>query len=244
MGEDHAASLTKFSLLQRRADITRAGFVQHWRTVHVDVLVNMAGHKTYNQSYVQNEFQTLPGIDDQRFDGAAQMVPRSPEVVQRGFQDDPLYKSHVRPDEQLFLNVAGCTVLYCETTTVGSAVPADASAKALVLVRCRPGENRSSFLEAWKHHAQQLVASSTVNGVLGMRQHWVVPGAARCMLDGSTWAEAPDVVDEMFFGSLDALAFFCRSDAFTEGFAKFHALAPGQGSHLFAARAHLVYDGK
>jgi len=238
-----AVTLTKFSLLRRRGGCTHEAFVRHWRTVHVDVLVNQAGHKRYNRSYVQNEFLTLPGFDDQRFDGAAQMVPQSPDVVQRGFQDDPLYQRYVRPDEQQFLDVAGCNVLYCESAAVDHVERAEAPVKALVLVRGLPGTSRSAFVEAWTRRAQALVAASDANGVLGMRQHWVMPGAARCMLDGSAWAEAPDAVDEMFFGSLDALARLCSSDAFTQGFGGALALAPGQGSHLFPAHAHLVYEG-
>lgn len=242
IGEARAASMTKFSLLKRRAGIDRSSFVEHWRNVHVDVLVNKAGHKAYNQFYVQNECLTLPGFDDERFDGLAQMVPRSPEVVLRGFQDDPLYKRYVRPDEELFLDVSGCEVLYCETHVIGEMVADGGLAKALVLVRREPSEERKIFSENWGRRARELAASGKSNGVLGMRQHWVLPGGARRMLDGSTWAEAPDVVDEFFFDSLDALANFCFDEAFARSFERFHASAIGQGSHLFAARSHLVYD--
>lgn len=234
--------MTKFSLLKRRVGIDRLSFVEHWRNVHVDVLVNKAGHKAYNQFYVQNECLKLPGFDDERFDGLAQMIPRSAEVVVRGFQEDPLYKRYVRPDEERFLDVSGCEVLYCETQGADKALAEDGMAKAFVLVRRQPAEDRKSFSERWKLQAQESAASGKSSGVLGIRQHWVLPGGARRMLDGEAWTDAPDVVDEFFFESVDDLANFCRAEAFAERLERSSASALGQGSHLFAARSHLVYD--
>ncbi|MDO9165691.1 MAG: EthD domain-containing protein [Rhodoferax sp.] len=238
-----ASPLTKFSLLKRRAGTTRAAFVGHWRTVHVDVLVNKARHKAYNKRYVQNEFLDLAGFEDQRFDGAAQMIPQSAQLVRQGFQNDPLYAKYVRPDEQLFLDVAGCVVLYCETSEVGSVGGCESPLKAMALVGRAPGTDPVEFNVAWKRRAQVLLDGARHSGMRAFRQHWVMQGAATRMLDGEVLQDAPTVVEEMFFDDVDVMSALCTSEAFIKGFDQCHALAPSHGSYLFAAREHLVYEG-
>lgn len=244
LGQDGlTAPLTKFSFLKRRLGSTRAAFVRHWRSVHVDVLVNKARHKAYNKCYVQNEFLDLPGFEDQRFDGAAQMTPQSAQVVRQGFQNDPLYAQYVRPDEQLFLDVARCVVLYCESSEIGS-VSGDESPLKVISTVCRaPGADSVEFNLAWKRRAQVLLDGATQSGVRAIQQHWVMPGAATSMLDGEVLLDAPAVVEEIFFDDVDAMLTLCASDAYIQGFNQSHALALGHGSHQFAAREHLVYEG-
>lgn len=233
-------SLTKFSLLKRRIGTSRADFLRHWRTTHVDVLVNRARHKAYNRRYVQVEFLALPGLGDEAFDGTAQMVPQSPAIVQQGFQHDPLYAQHVRPDEELFLDVPGCAVVYCESDDLGAVDATGAALKALLLVQRESGTSPDCLRAGWRDRAHALLADAS-HGLRGIRQHRVLPGAATGMQGGAVLQDAPDLVEELFFDDLAALQAFCTSEAFAASFRQHGARALGQGSHVFAAQEHLIY---
>jgi hypothetical protein len=237
---ERALLLTKFSLLKRRTDLTRDAFAHHWATVHVDVLVNKARHKHYNKRYVQNRFLLVDGFDDESIDGAAQMIPQSAEVLRYGFQEDPLYRQFVRPDELLFLDVPFCQVLYCERHSIQTVVLGHAGLKAFVLVRRQAATSRIDFLKTWQERAQALVTSES--SLCGVVHHHVVQDAARGMADGVTCPQPFDLVEELFFHDLSSLRRVAASTDFGEGFAKYGALVPGQGSIILAAQEHLVYD--
>ena len=55
------------------------------------------------------------------------MIPQSVQVLQHGFQEDPLYQQLVRPDELLFLDVPSCQVLYCERRPIQAVAPGQAA---------------------------------------------------------------------------------------------------------------------
>lgn len=237
---ERALHLTKFSLLKRRTGLTRDAFVQHWATVHVHVLVHQARHKHYNRRYVQNRFLEIDGFNDASFDGAAQMIPPSLEVLRHGFQEDPLYQQWVRPDELLFLDVPSCQVLYCERHPIQTVAPGQAGLKAFILVRRQAETSRIDFLKTWRERAQALVASES--SLCGVVHHHVIQEAARGMADGVTCSQPFDLVEELFFHDLSTLRRVTASAAFGEGFARHGALPPGQGSLIFAAQEHLIYD--
>lgn len=237
---ESALLLTKFSLLKRRTGLTRDAFAHHWATVHVDVLVNQARHKHYNRRYVQNRFLDIDGFDDESFDGAAQMIPQSAEVLRHGFQEDPLYRQFVRPDELLFLDVQSCQVLYCEHHSIQTVVSGHAGLKAFVLVRRQAATSQIDFLKAWQERTQALVASES--SLCGVVHHHVIQDAARGMADGVACLQPFDLVEELFFHDLSSLRRVAASAAFGEDFATHSALPPGQGSIIFAAQERLVYD--
>jgi hypothetical protein len=235
-----ALQLTKFSLLKRRVGLTREAFVQHWTTVHANVLVNQAGHKHYNQRYVQNRFLDVEGFNDASFDGAAQMIPQSVQVLQHGFQEDPLYQQLVRPDELLFLDVPSCQVLYCERRPIQAVAPGQAGLKAFILVRRQAETSRTDFLKTWLERAQTLVLREP--SLCGVVQHHVMQDAARGMADGVPCRQPFDLVEELFFHDLNTLRRVTASVTFGEDFASHGARPTGQGSLVFAAQEHLVYD--
>lgn len=175
--------LTKFSVLRRRADLDPAQFARHWRTTHVHVLVDQAGHKAYNRRYVQNHFLHDAGISglSRDFDGAAQMLPPGDGVLARGFQDDPLYARFVRPDELLFLDVPACRVVYCDSLVL-RADPQAAGVKLLEFTRRAPGQSHAHFMQAWAGpQAQALLA---LPGLRGLALHEVRQEALRGMAAG------------------------------------------------------------
>jgi len=232
--------LTKFSLLKRRIGLTRDAFFHHWATVHIDVLVNQARHKHYNRRYVQNRFLDVNGFNDESFDGAAQMIPQSAEVLRHGFQEDLLYQRFVRPDELLFLDVPSCQILYCERHPIQTVAPGHAGLKAFVFVRRLPTTSRIDFLKKWQERTQALLASES--SLCGVVHHHVLQDAARGMADGITCVEPFDLVEELFFHDLKTLRLAIEKATFGEGFSEAFALPHGQGSITFAAQEYLVYD--
>ncbi|MCW5656008.1 EthD domain-containing protein [Hydrogenophaga sp.] len=204
-------NLTKFSLLRRRADLAPAAFAAHWRSTHVRVLTELGGHAEYNRRYVQNRVLREEGVESAAFDGVAQMLPRSEEVLQRGLQEDPRYLRHVRPDESLFLDVERCVVLYCRTEVLQ---PHDAAApwKWLALLMRDEARPPEAFALAWREACETLrsVAGAPEgpwSTLRGLSVHEVLPGAARGMAAGERGgaALAYGAVLEMRFASVQAL---------------------------------------
>lgn len=234
--------LTKFSLLKRRSDISHAQFLSHWHTVHVDVLVSKGRHKHYNRSYIQNDFQGLDPADEWLFDGAAQMVPRSSQFVNNGFQQDPLYAQFVRPDELLFLSPEKCVVLYCESQEIGNTLVSRGHRKLLCLVSRAAPANKEEWREGWQARARSLLTE--LQGPQGIRQHWVLPGSATNMGNGVDQVKTIDMVEELFFDREDQLVLFLRNERFLKSFQSHGVLPLGAGSHAFMAHEHLVYEGQ
>ena len=234
--------LTKFSLLKRRHDISHEQFLMHWHTVHVDVLVSRGRHRHYNLSYIQNDFQGQCPDDDLLFDGAAQMVPRSSQFVSNGFQQDPLYAQYVRPDEELFLTPGRCVVLYCQSSEFGQMPVSKDQRKILCLVRRSPGTHADEFSANWDVRARDLLSGPADRGLLGIRQHSVLPGSATNMGDGLAQGQPIELVEEFFFKSDDTLYAFLRSNLFMKSFHDHGAMNLNEGSHVFVAQERLVYE--
>lgn len=234
--------LTKFSLLRRRSGIDHAKFLAHWHTVHVDVLINRGRHKHYNFSYIQNDFQSQSTQDDLVFDGAAQMLPRSNQFVHNGFQQDPLYAQFVRPDEQLFLSPERCVVLYCQSTALGNIHSAVNCRKIFCLVRRSASAHTDAFDQGWQARAQHLLVSHAAQGLSGIRQHRVLPGAATNMGHGLAQEQPIDWVEELFFKHDQSLNSFLSSSCLQDSFGMNGAMPLGEGSHAFVAQERLVYE--
>ena len=234
--------LTKFSLLKRCSGIDHAQFLAHWRTVHVDVLINLGRHKKYNRSYIQNDFQSQSPQDDLVFDGAAQMLPRSSQFVHNGFQQDPVYAQFVRPDEQLFLSPENCVVLYCQSTSLGNIHSAVYGRKIFCLVRRANSVSTEAFDQGWQACAQDLLRSHVAQGLSGIRQHRVLSGAATNMGHGLAQEQPIDWVEELFFEHGQALNSFLYSSCLQDAYGMHGAMPLGEGSHAFVAQERLVYE--
>jgi hypothetical protein len=232
--------ITKFSMLRRRADVTPAQFSDHWRNRHVRVLIEEGGHQRYNKRYLQDHF--LHGVLDfcsTAFDGFAHLVPQSDSMVVSGFQEDPLYLKYVRPDENKFLDVASCAVLYCESRRVLDPAPSGRF-KFFCLSGHNPAQAREPFMEWWRERHPALVRQNPEfwHHVRGYYQHEVIPGATRGMAGGEK--DIPesriDAVDEYYFDSLEALkmAFAVHGSR--------QSVNANDGSLSFVAREEFIYD--
>ncbi len=230
--------LVKFSLLKRRRDLDREAFGRHWGGRHVEVLL-AAGHRAYNLDYVQNRVIALPeyGLADERFDGAAQLVQRSPAAGATGFQDDPRSLRDVRPDECDFLDVESACALFTR------AVPRQVAArpgpvKLLTFFRWRPGVARGDRdVEAPWRLMQPVTAL-----VSSAADYFTVEGGSRPFTEGHD-AGPPvlfDGVREVTFADLAALKRAIeRSDG---GLLTSDPAWAEDGLCRFAAHATVVYD--
>lgn len=108
------------------------------------------------------------------------------------------------------------------------------------LTRCWPRSSRINFLETWLERAQTLVLREP--SLCGVVQHHVMQDAARGMADGVPCRQPFDLVEELFFHDLNTLRRVTASATFGEDFASHGARPTGQGSLVFAAQEHLVYD--
>lgn len=237
--------LTKFSLLKRRSDLTQTQFCDHWRHTHVQVLVEQGGHKTYNRRYVQNHFihdSGLPG-GSEAFDGAAQMVPQSIDVLTHGFQEDPRYRQFVRPDEDRFLDVARCVVLYGDSHVLREGA---GPYKLLTLLRRQPALTHAQFMQVWRErHGPLLQGQPDVwRLVQGYTQHEVLQDATRGMAQGERGdpAMAYDGVSELRFHSLDDLRAALAATGWRDLIRPDEATFVSDGSHAFVAREAFIYD--
>ena len=239
--------LTKFTFLKRRADLTQAQFSQHWRTTHARVLVEEGGHQRYNRRYVQNHFihDTALGFASNLFDGAAQMIPQSAGVVTSGFQEDPLYLKAVRPDEDRFLDVTNCAVLYCESRSFHDG-PESGDFKLLALLKRTDDLTREQFITHWRDRHAPLVRSVPAfwQHVRGYTQHYVIPEATRGMAAGEKDIQASgyDGVAELRFDSVDALLTAFTAPRYLEVIRPDEMTFIGKGSAAFVSREEFIYD--
>ena len=239
--------LTKFTLLKRRSGLTQAQFSHHWRIEHARVLVEEGGHQRYNRRYVQNHFihGTALGFCSAAFDGAAQMTPHSDASVTRGFQEDPLYLKVVRPDEDKFLDVANCAVLYCEGRSFSDG-PDSGAYKLLALLKRRRDVAREDFIAHWRDRHAALVRSVPEfwRHVRGYTQHYVIPTATRGMAAGERDIQASgyDGVVELRFDSVEALVAAFSEPRYLEIIRPDEATFIGKGTAAFVAREEMIYD--
>jgi hypothetical protein len=239
--------ITKFSMLKRRPDLNQAQYSEHWRNTHADVLIKKGGHHNYNKRYVQNHFLhdiELPNLS-REYDGAAQMTPQSEKMVTQGFQKDPLYMLYVRPDEDLFLDVPRCAVLYCESHSVLGA-SAGSNYKLLRLLSRRENQTRESFLSHWRGEHSRFVQGTSEfwRHVRGYTQHAIIPEATRGMERGeeNTGASRFEGVDEYYFDSLSELRAAFTEPLYRNAVENSEKTFAGDGSITFAARQELIYD--
>ena len=241
------AMLTKFTLLKRRADLTQAEFSQHWRTIHAKVLVEEGGHQRYNRHYVQNHFihDTALGFCSTEFDGAAQMIPQNATAVTKGFQEDPLYLKVVRPDEDRFLDVARCAVIYCEGRAFHDG-PESGGYKLLSLLKRKPDHTREEFISHWRNRHAPLVKSVPEfwRHVRGYTQYYVIPEATRGMAAGEKDIEASgyDGVAELRFDDLAELETAFTEPRYLAVIRPDEKTFVGRGTATFVAREELIYD--
>ncbi|WP_321797527.1 EthD domain-containing protein [Caballeronia sp. J97] len=143
--------VTRFVLLKRRSDLTHQQFSDYWSTKHVEVLLS-AGLRNYNVSYTQNHFEALTdgATESLRFDGGPQMLQKDPSVIQKGFQQDPLYASLVRPDEEHFLDADKGVTLFTDVAPIKAGAKTPVKLMIFASFKDRNGHGSEDALREWE----------------------------------------------------------------------------------------------
>lgn len=170
-------TISKLSFLKRSPSLSADEFSSYWRVPHVRALVEEGGHREYNRSYVQNlilehRLESTSSV----FDGIAQMEIREDVPSTRRFQEDPRYMRSVRPDEEKFLDVGQCRVVYCTSEAVVDA-PAGAHFKLFFMHAADPQMIRADLANL----LQEIGGSARA----GMTHHVVDHTKLTSMSDGS-----------------------------------------------------------
>ena len=103
--------------LRRRAGMTREEFRRYWREKHGPLIQRLPDFTRHIRRYVQMHPIDLPMPADATgappYDGFAEMCFDSFEEMGAAFAETS-YLEQVRPDEQRFLDLAGCSVRVVE----------------------------------------------------------------------------------------------------------------------------------
>jgi uncharacterized protein (TIGR02118 family) len=106
-------------LSRRRADMTHAQYVSHWRDVHAPLFANQPDVKRYIRSYTQcvitgdqpagPTLGSTDGIVELWFDDIAGF---------NAFASSPSYRNVIQPDEERFTDPTKCEYFFSEERAV------------------------------------------------------------------------------------------------------------------------------
>jgi len=108
------------ALLKRRKDLSHEEFLRHWRERHAPLLASLPEFMALLRGYVHGVPAGALSVDATGggpWDGSAEMWFDSLDAMERAFAL-PCYAERIRPDEERFLDLAGCAALVVEETRV------------------------------------------------------------------------------------------------------------------------------
>ena len=109
--------MVKLSILMvRRADLTYAQFLKHWREVHGPLFAAQPEAATYVRGYIQDHKLPETAVTEP-FDGIAETWFDDMEAAETFFASDG-YKNDVIPDEQAFMSLKQCKRLWSTEISV------------------------------------------------------------------------------------------------------------------------------
>ncbi|WP_159500705.1 EthD domain-containing protein [Microbacterium sp. 18062] len=99
-------------LMRRKANLTREEFIAYHREQHAPLFMSIGAVRDNVRRYVQQHAvdAELPGLPAPTFDGATELWFDDFDGIGRVF-GDPEYLAVIRPDEQKFIDLAGCEFL-------------------------------------------------------------------------------------------------------------------------------------
>ena len=99
--------IKRHTLLKRHPALTRAGFSQHYRTVHGPLAAAQPGFRRFAYRYIQNHVEeSFPGNGEPPFDGITTTFQAPRSDYRQGFFQHPDY-ANVRPDEEYLFDIPG-----------------------------------------------------------------------------------------------------------------------------------------
>lgn len=112
--------MVKFTiLLRKRADLTHDEFVTYHKTKHAPLFISLPEVQQHVRRYVQCHSLpiALPGMPPQAYDGLTELWFDNEAAMGQVFMSER-YLALVRPDEEKFLDMAGCGFLVCSENPV------------------------------------------------------------------------------------------------------------------------------
>jgi uncharacterized protein (TIGR02118 family) len=137
--------ITRFGMAPRRAGLTTAQFVEHWRTSHADA----AGKIPNLRSYVQLHPVLIDGrlpLPYTHFDACSMLDFDDVASMDAGFAS-PTYQGEVREDEDKFIDKSRFSMFLSERRVL-EPLPEDGVVLA-TYVRRHPAASSEEFLEAF-----------------------------------------------------------------------------------------------
>ena len=134
----------RHTLLKRHPALTRAGFSQHYRTVHGPLAAAQPGFRQFAYKYVQNHVEeSFPGGEEPPFDGMTTTFQAPRSDYRQGFFQHPDY-ANVRPDEERLFDLAATVSILGEEKILSGQPSADGS-KAIILTHADGGPDQTAM---------------------------------------------------------------------------------------------------
>ena len=105
--------MIKFTiLLRKRPELTREEFVEYHKNNHAPLFKSLPEVQQYVRKYVQCHTQSvdLPGMPPPDYDGITELWFDDTEAIAKLFTA-PAYMEIIRPDEEKFIDLHGCSFL-------------------------------------------------------------------------------------------------------------------------------------
>ena len=105
--------MIKFTiLLKKRSDFSHEQFIHYHKFNHGPLFKSLPVVKEYVKRYIQCHSTdiALPGLPPPIFDGITELWFDDVEAIGKVFHDEK-YMEIIRPDEEKFLDLAGCSFL-------------------------------------------------------------------------------------------------------------------------------------
>jgi uncharacterized protein (TIGR02118 family) len=112
--------MIKFTiLLRKRADLSHDEFVVYHKTKHAPLFISLPEVQQYVRRYVQSHTLAvdLPGMPPPAYDGITELWFDNVEAIGQVFASEQ-YLALIRPDEEKFLDLAGCGIMICAENPV------------------------------------------------------------------------------------------------------------------------------
>jgi uncharacterized protein (TIGR02118 family) len=106
--------ITMIVYVRRKAGLTREEFTRYWRDKHAPLVLSTPEFMQYVRKYVQYHFAPGKAADGSLFgdiandyDGVGEIWFESREAMNAAL-NEPRYLEVMRPDEEKFIDLAGC----------------------------------------------------------------------------------------------------------------------------------------
>ena len=107
-------------MIKRKPDLSKEAFHAYWSGPHADQVLGCPEFKRHIRRYVQSHVVTqdgirLPwGVSD--YDGQAELWFDSVDEMNAAF-NEPRFLAEVHPDDETFIDMAGCKLMVVEEQT-------------------------------------------------------------------------------------------------------------------------------